>query len=679
MDTLISQLKEAGQDNEFYPTTAEIIGALCRDIKKRTGGFPSRRGSPSSVLDVGAGNGKVLDALRAADLGLDAFYAIEKSDILLGQLDARIFVVGTAFEEQSLISKQVDIVFSNPPYSIFAEWCTKIIREAAAPVAYLVIPQRWEENEAIAAALKFRKATARAIGDFDFLNSEDRTARAKVHLVRVDLPRETDDAFQRMFDEQFADLLRSYEGEREGEAGEAPKVGKKSEPAFAGLVVGPNYVEALVNLYLAEMGNIMRNYELVSKLDARLLKEFGIKPDTICACLKARLADLRLVYWRELFSKMRALTDRLTKSSREGLLNTLNANVHVDFTVSNVQAVLLWAIKNSNRYIDSQLIETYEYMIATANVVLYASNHKVFEMGGWRYNKDGNGSTHFALNYRIVMHSCGGLNTSSWNDWEKRECNGLDTRAFHFLRDLACVANNLGFTCSTAPDCLASGRDTWTSGAVRVVYYQPRGKAKPAILFEARAFKNGNMHIRLAKEFALALNVEHGRLKGWLRTKQEAASELKEPKAGAFFKVNVQLLQGSGLLALPSSEPPMIEPEGLGDDEDGEAAHVAAPRRAAPRAVHAAKVLDCPPPNELAAIMKAFNGCAPEFRAKIQRIGDVSGVPFWRVFQMWRAYSEACSDQSALLSEFIEGHADALGGNLAALRAVDRGELGLAA
>jgi hypothetical protein len=48
----------------------------------------------------------------------------------------------------------------------------------------------------------------------------------------------------------------------------------------------------------------------------------------------------------------------------------------------------------------------------------------------------------------------------------------------------------------------------------------------------------------------LALNVEHGRLKGWLRSGQEAARELDEPAAAQYFNSNAQLAAGDPTLLL---------------------------------------------------------------------------------------------------------------------------------
>ena len=60
---LITKLKEDGQDNEFYPTTNEIIQALYKDllIDRRSA---SRRIGHFSLMDIGAGNGKVLNKIK---------------------------------------------------------------------------------------------------------------------------------------------------------------------------------------------------------------------------------------------------------------------------------------------------------------------------------------------------------------------------------------------------------------------------------------------------------------------------------------------------------------------------------------------------------------------------------------------------------------------------------------
>ena len=48
-------------------------------------------------------------------------------------------------------------------------------------------------------------------------------------------------------------------------------------------------------------------------------------------------------------------------------------------------------------------------------------------------------------------------------------------------------------------------------------------------LMRVRAFQNWNLHVQFHPDFIHALNVQHGRLKGWLRDDAEAATELEIP------------------------------------------------------------------------------------------------------------------------------------------------------
>lgn len=552
---LIAQVIEADQDFEFYPTTNEIIRALCKDLgfhkhRNEYGNHFGSRNLATSILDIGAGNGKVLIALRDATLDTLTLHAIEKSTILCQQLDPEILIVGTEFEEQSLLSKQVDVIFSNPPYSQFEAWTEKIIREGASQKAYLVIPERWENSVRIKDAIRFRNAKVKTIGSFDFENAEDRQARAKVQLIRVTFEKDKDDAFERFFEEQFGHLRKRFaddapEGESDEDITERAKGGRHRP--FKQLVIGPNYPEALVSLYRAEMANVEKNYKLVAELDVDLLREFEISPPRIMSCLKARLAGLRNDYWHELFSHLTSITERLTSQSRQSLLDVLHRHVHVDFTVSNICAVLIWVIKNANRYIDSQMLSVYELMVDKCNVQLYKSNQRTWSDQKWRYcsHDEEDRPSHFSLDYRIVTHRVGGCGSGgySWN-------TGLEERGWIFLGDLLTIANNLGFTCSRQQNCLGrNASEQWKPGELRQFYFTNKNNLRE-VLCDVRAFQNGNMHLRLNQQFILALNVEHGRLKGWLNTPEQAAEELREPKAAAYFRSNMQLDAGNSLLLL---------------------------------------------------------------------------------------------------------------------------------
>ena len=177
---LIDELKAFNEDEEFYPTTNEIIQAMHQDLKELDlGAF--------SILECGAGNGKVLTTLKelceadenkayGAKTQPTDFYVIEKSSILLESLPNDFVVVGVDMWANTLIDKKVDLIYSNPPYRDYTDWANKIIREANSSCAYLLIPSRWQGNKVILSAIESRNATFDIVGSFDFLDSEDRKA-----------------------------------------------------------------------------------------------------------------------------------------------------------------------------------------------------------------------------------------------------------------------------------------------------------------------------------------------------------------------------------------------------------------------------------------------------------------------------------------------------------------------
>lgn len=551
MHALIADIKKKNEDFEFYPTTDEIIFSLIKDIKRLKNTHEYKYDCNfDSILDIGAGNGKVLKAIDK-EFGM-RLYAIEKAETLKQLLDQSVYIVGTDFNEQSLLDKTIDVTFCNPPYSDYINWCTKIIRETCSPYVYLVIPKRWKNCEDIKAALKYRDAKYSTIGEFSFLEA-DRQARAVVNLIRIDLANEADDAFDRFFNEEFKDLKEKFDNIKE----DKDEYGHdKKDNRFRALVLGDNYVKTIVQMYNKDIEKIKKNYLYVQKLDADLLKEFEVSPKKILTLLKERLKGLKNLYWDELIGRMSEITDRLTVKMRKSLLSTLNKNAHVDFTESNIYAVVLWILKHAGERIDTQLIDVYEELISKANCKNYKSNQKVMEFDRWRY--ENNKPTHMYLEFRLVVEYWGGIESEFYSpngEWKLSESAG------GHIRDLMTVANNLGFKCSTADDRLYrwGDRQPWKPGKPQIFEYRGK-KGKPEVLFEVKAHKNRNLHIRMNQKFALALNVEMGRLKGWIHSGKEAGEELSDTKAEFYFKSNFSLL-ASPFTMIEHKEEPKQETE----------------------------------------------------------------------------------------------------------------------
>lgn len=540
---LVSVLKEGNEDYEWYPTQSDMIEAIKNDIRL-TYHLDNDKKITQSILDCGAGDGRVLLELTAGDR-----YAIEKSQTLLELLDPSIFVVGTDFHLQTLLDKQTDITFSNPPYSAYDEWTVKIISECYSKYAYLIIPQRWKNNTKISLALEDRNATAMTIGEFDFLEA-DRQARAKVDIVKISFDKETSckiakDPFANWFNANFKfKKIKSTTDDIDFNTA-------KPKDMDANIVKREGLAKILEVHYLSKLNKLINNYQKLTELDPELLNELGVNTENVQESLKHKISNLKKVYWTELFNNLDAITDRLTKSSRQKMLKVLMKNTHVDYSAINAHAIVLWAIKNANKYYDNQFVDTYEKMISKANILKYKSNEKTFGQEHWRYLNSLNNYffsekvSNIKLDYRIIIENSGGICSSEWI-YEHTK-HKLTKKSTDFINDLLVCASNLGFDIKGQP----SPEDyLWIGGQWFSFYYRDISTGEKKVIFETKAYKNTNIHIRFNQEFLCKMNIEFGRLRGWIKTPQEASEELDidfELAANSFCS-NIQLCKNDLLL-----------------------------------------------------------------------------------------------------------------------------------
>ena len=539
--TFASQLKtvhRAAEDFEWYPTTNEIIAAMTRALAFEIDERHWRARSTTSFLDIGAGNGKVLRAVgrleRIGDL-----HAIEKSSALLQALPENVFILGVDFWNTSLYDKEVGVIFSNPPYSRFEEWSAKIIREAPGGCTiYLVVPERWQRSEVLGRELKARRLEPSILGRFDFESAEDRTARAKVHLLKIRLKDserwvkdDPADPFVRFFHETFTFP----------EEGEAKPFAERIEEMQ--VVHRVNFIEALCLLYDARMAELQRNYQAVVELTPDILKEFEISRPGLIESLRQKLATAKKEYWQRLFDGMSEINRRLTASSRKRIVELMQSRTGIEFNRDNAYAIVLWVIRHANGYFDRQLVETFEAMVEAANVENYVSNQRVFRWNRFRYDEARDErSTHFRLKVgpRIVLQHCGGLE-NGYSEYSR----GLTRNAADFLCNLIVVARNLGF------EVIDEGprEHEWKDSDARVIRFRKGEKVES--LYRVRAFFNRNLHLQFHPDFVHALNVQHGKLRGWLRDDADAADELEISRelAAQHFRPAFRL---TGLSSLPA-------------------------------------------------------------------------------------------------------------------------------
>ena len=261
---------------------------------------------------------------------------------------------------------------------------------------------------------------------------------------------------------------------------------------------------------------------------------------------------LKRKYWKILFDELDTVTQRLATKQRKHFLDSISKKVGVDFTENNIYAILIWVSQNANEFFDEQLVDLFRTLSTESNVEKYKSNQKVWTESNWRYgwHNQENSPTHFKLEYRIVV-SHGGISTS---EYSFEACNGLANYAADLLSDIVTVANNLGFSSDQSPKDFE-----WTSGKSHTFKLR---NGNP--LIEVKAYKNGNMHFRFSPKVMMAINVEAGRLLGWIRNPAEACDELKvKPEDHA----QVEEMFGSQHRIAPDAGLKITQVKGNNEDE----------------------------------------------------------------------------------------------------------------
>ena len=126
------------------------------------------------------------------------------------------------------------------------------------------------------------------------------------------------------------------------------------------LVEGIDLVSSLVEIYNNELSNLMSTYSKLSELDAVLLEELNVKVSNVKAGLKEKIQNLKSLYWKEIFNNLTDITKRLTTKTRDTLLKFLTSNTNIDFTTGNIRSLVIWVIRNANKYYNEQMISVYD-------------------------------------------------------------------------------------------------------------------------------------------------------------------------------------------------------------------------------------------------------------------------------------------------------------------------------
>lgn len=543
VNDIVKQIKTENQDYEYYPTTMKMVEVIYKAMGLN-------RYEPKRILDIGCGQGDFFEKLRSL-LGEDDKYSvrafgIEKSPILIQNQPDYLTLLGTDFEQQTLLDKKMDCVFCNPPYSHYAEWTLRIIKEANTKEIFLVIPERWRNDEEIEEAIKKRNYTVEVLDSSDFYEAE-RRARAKVDILKLTRNRLSEDVFDLWFDETFK--LSADKNERTSYTAKE----ETRERIETGLAKAESKAELLIAYYNDDMERLFANYKSLESLDSEIFKELNIDIRKVKESLRERISGLKHVYWNKLFDCYDSITSRLTSFSKDKILNKLRENADIDFTQNNIFAITMWVVKNSNKLFNEQLVDYFKKLASSESIIRYKSNRHYNE-DSFRYNSawDFNNMvregkiSRFYFDYRIVYQK--------WSENFERSWGGktyLSVSAVDFVRDTINIFGNMGYQIEDPLEKI-DGK------------YSDEGWGNKKILFkdgtefcQMKMYKNGNVHLKFKVECMQRLNVEASRLLGWCNTKEEAAEELGMNPADVSraWRSNSQLKLGDGLsfLGLPET------------------------------------------------------------------------------------------------------------------------------
>lgn len=544
----VETLKACNEDYEWYPTTDEMIEAIATDIKKAAGCI----GNYNSLMDVGAGDARVLksDLLNTGGFKYDVRkYGIEKSVEHVCRWNREITFVGGDFFENTLTNKEVNVIFSNPPYGEYELWAEKIINESYAKVNYLILPKRWEDSKKIKDALSERGFVATVILESDFLTA-DRRSRAQVHVIRVVSAKrmdkesmiksldyryryeeeginngtylfsmhdmKNDDAISDQFEKLFPNMATLSE-DKDYSAEYENKKAKQSEIfSSCGTLVD------MVDFYIKDQAKVLENYKKLDSLDMELFRELNLDITAIKNTLTERLKSLRLTYWNAFIEHYEPIKSRLTSKYRKLLYtDVINESKAIDFTVTNAFTVTSIVMNAASQYQDEQVTDFFYKLSCQDNMKAYKSNQKVFEQNGWRYN---NKADKYTLDYRIIKKTIYYLSESS------HSAGIASHEVENTIKDICIIAKIVGMPGSMIYPYLGGYYSGVKYG--EKILTRIRNEDKVSDLLVLKFYKNGNQHVFLNKEFTLRLNIYIGKVLGWLQNASQAFDEMQQEEFG---------------------------------------------------------------------------------------------------------------------------------------------------
>ncbi|MGR5555788.1 DUF4942 domain-containing protein [Vibrio fortis] len=528
---IVKEIANSSEDYEFYPTTTEIIDTLVSDLDKHFS-------SANSFLDIGAGDGRVLSAILkskkpshlSSEFSKSLFFgdyhtsrkplelmAIEKSRKLIGVLPAEIFPVANDFFNTTLMSIDATVTFSNPPYSIYVQWVMKVLSETRSKAVYLVIPISWKDNKHIADKIDERNATVTELGRFSFKDAE-RKAKVETSLLRIELPYDDDNKNQPLHKWVKENILYSETFDQTNEKQPISSLLSSQCSGKGALVNGSDYVSSLLELYQQQSTRLLEDFKAVNSLSKAAIDALNLNVINVSRRMNDAINNLKQEFWHELFSRLDSIYLNLPSSIVHGFKSLLMKRTVADFSEENIRNLLSW-IHNTINMFDSEMFEdVIGGFMNGVNTQRYKSNKSTFIDANWRYKANKNKNTQYMLQTKRVVYSETTLSQGINEDGK------LLSSLHNVIQDMLVIANNRGYDTSTSFDTL--NQHAWVSGKPVEFYYHNYESGEDELLFTVKAFKKANLHLHFNERLINEINVEWGRLKGWVSSAKKASDEM---------------------------------------------------------------------------------------------------------------------------------------------------------
>ncbi|CAH7189854.1 conserved hypothetical protein [Vibrio chagasii] len=528
---IVKEIANSSEDYEFYPTTTEIIDTLVSDLDKHFS-------NANSFLDIGAGDGRVLSAILkskkpshlSSEFSKSLFFgdyhtnrkplelmAIEKSRKLIDVLPAEIFPVANDFFNTTLMSIDATVTFSNPPYSIYVQWVMKVLSETRSKAVYLVIPISWKDNKHIADKINERNATVTELGRFSFKDAE-RKAKVETSLLRIELPYDDDNKNQPLHKWVKENILYSEAFDQTNEKQPISSLLSSQCSGKGPLVNGSDYVSSLLELYQQQSTRLLEDFKAVNSLSKAAIDALNLNVINVSRRMNDAINNLKQEFWHELFSRLDSIYLNLPSSRIHGFKSLLMKRTVADFSEENIRNLLSW-INNSITMFDSEMFEdVIGGFMNGVNTQRYKSNKSTFIDANWRYKADKNKNSQYMLQTKRIVYSETTLSQGINEDGK------LLSSLHNVVQDMLVIANNRRYDTSKSFDIL--NQHAWASGKPLEFHYHNSESGEDEILFTVKAFKKANLHFHFNERLINEINVEWGRLKGWVSSAKQASDEM---------------------------------------------------------------------------------------------------------------------------------------------------------